>query len=340
MEILKTKFFQSILIELLRGTVTFSFGFISFLAFEKYRNRKDNNKLYAVFLRLIKELKINKQSLKEILNNYRDLENLNKKFMINNIESNELIDLYSTVNSLRQYECVKQTHDENGYVDGVDTIYCKNPHQAIEEIEDELDYLQHEYEYNCREQYYDHKESLENTLKSLEKKNIFDDFLKLQSKTEKFLDMEFDLKDSIIYLNYIVSKFNTLSTESKTIVIDKFCKKILWEDKNEIFINSLKDFNRLNSLKKEFSYENKETHVNLSNVLWTSLDTQSIAIYDAELYLELEDKYLKLNELKILKSEIDSVQFAYEFLEKGLEKVLIKSQNKIKKRTKTLINKF
>lgn len=338
MEIFKSKFFQSILLELLKGTITFLIGFVSFLLFEKYRNKKNNNKLYVLFLRLIKEVRINKENLKQILNTYKELDNLNQKFMINNTDSNQLINLYSTVNSLNQYKCNDLTHDEHGNVDGIETKYYEKPHELIKDTGDQLDYIQNMCEYDSYEPDYEEEQYFKNTLNILHKMNIFDDFLKLQSKTEKFLDMKFGLKDSIIFLNSKLNTFNALATNSKTIYLDKFCNQILCEAENNIFIDSLKDFNKLNSLKKEFSCESEKSHVKLKNDLWTSLDTESIAIYDAELYIELESKYLKLNELNISKNNLDSINSAYQFLEKDLELILLMHLKKLKKRTKTSIN--
>ena len=196
MEIFKSKFFQSILLELLKGTITFLIGFVSFLLFEKYRNKKNNNKLYVLFLRLIKEVRINKENLKQILNTYKELDNLNQKFMINNTDSNQLINLYSTVNSLNQYKCNDLTHDEHGNVDGIETKYYEKPHELIKDTGDQLDYIQNMCEYDSYEPDYEEEQYFKNTLNILHKMNIFDDFLKLQSKTEKFLDMKFGLKDS------------------------------------------------------------------------------------------------------------------------------------------------
>lgn len=87
----KSPFIKSCLLEVVKASVTFLFGYISFSIYERYKNKKDNNKLYVQFLRLEKEILNNKRKIDNTLNEYIALEVLNQQFYIDNTLDNDLL---------------------------------------------------------------------------------------------------------------------------------------------------------------------------------------------------------------------------------------------------------
>lgn len=319
----KSTFIKSCLLEVVKASVTFLFGYISFNIYQKYKNKKDNNKLYIQFLKLEKEMNNNQIILDECLNEYIALEVLNKQFFIDNRFDNELFQLYSTVSNLHMYSEEHIVYNSYGEPEDMETSYEIVPYELINDIGAQLSYLKEDLSYNYQE-----VDEYEARLAKLEKKNIYVDLVEIESKAEKFIDKEFELRDSIRFLHTKLNKFNKLEDKIKNKYLTKFCKLIL-EDENE-FTNSLRNYNKLSSLMSKLNSNDKASEANIKFQSWREIEIDLLAVYDAELYLSLEELYLELNEIKVYVNRKDTLSEAQSIIINKLEPIINSNKKRLK----------
>lgn len=315
----KSPFIKSCLLEVVKASVTFLFGYISFSIYERYKNKKDNNKLYVQFLRLEKEILNNKRKIDNTLNEYIALEVLNQQFYIDNTLDNDLLELYSCVNQLNIY---REEHVD--YEDGeVDVIYTENPDELIMQIESELVYLEENYNNN-----YEEIEDNRDYIQNLKSKNIYNDLKDIEIKLEKFLDKEFLLAPQIRFLHEKFSKFNNLEEIQKRQYLTRFCKFIF--DKENDFTNSLHNYNTMLNLKKKLDAYGKAYELDVKFSLWNEIEINLLAVYDAELYLKLEEVYTELNSFKIFINRKETLDKAKNIIVEKLDPIINNNKEHLK----------
>lgn len=314
-------FVKSCLLEVVKASVTFLFGYISFTIYQRYKNKSDNNKLYIQFLKLEKEMINNKNLIDSNLNKYKELEELNKKFYINNKLDDSLLDLYRCASNLRIYR-----EEHNDYYDEgrIDVVYSETPADKISDIEGELNYLEEDYQSN-----YMKIEEYKAKISKLKLKNIFDDLIELESKSKCFLTKNFQLKQEVNFLYMKLVKFNKLNIQEKRIYLSQFCELIL-ESKND-FVNSLRTYNDLVLLKLELDIYKEPYKLDINFSSWQRIDIDLLAVYDAELYLQLEELYVKLSDFKIYINRKETLEKAKKIVVEELEPVINANKNHLKK---------
>lgn len=321
-QLVKSQFFRSIILELMKAATTFIFGYISFKLFQRYKNKKDNNKLYIKIIKLEKELNQNKDNVEKILNEYIEKEILEEQFYINGIYSDELYKLYYDITQLESAYYIQEEVCENGDPVDVEYVYSARPYQIINDIQNGIDFIKNN-DY-CD---YDDINSLKKQLAYYENKNIYNEFLEIENRLYNFLHQDFKLHDPIKFLHSKVKKFNDLSKEKKSKYLNKFCVLILEEENH--FTVSLENFKKLTE--KLDNNTNKKSKLKFNFNLWETIDIDLLAVYSAETYLILEELYLKLNNLEININNEDSVKEAYNFLVNELEPIIIRERDKLKK---------
>lgn len=93
-------------------------------------------------------------------------------------------------------------------------------------MEAEVSYLKDDYHSNYQE-----IRETEANIENFKSKNIFNDLRALESKSEKFIDKEFELSPQIRFLHARLAKFNKLTKREKIEYLTKFCELILSKKK-------------------------------------------------------------------------------------------------------------
>ncbi|NFK79432.1 hypothetical protein FDA95_12650 [Clostridium botulinum] len=324
LDIAKIQFFRSIILELMKAAITFIFGYISFKLFQRYKNKKDNNKLYIKIIKLEKELNQNKDNVEKILNEYIEKEILEEQFYINREYSEELYKLYCDITQLELTYYVEEPVYEMGEQVGVEYVYSDRPYQIIDNIQYGISSIENDNDCD-----YDEIKSLEEQLSYYENKNIYDEFAELENRLCNFLHQNSKLHESIKFLYSKVKKYNELSKQEKSKYLNKFC--ILIFEKENQFTVSLENFKILKKLTDKLDNTNKKSKLKLNFNLWETIDIDLLAVYSAETYLILEELYLKLNNLEIIINNGESVKEAYNILINKLEPIIVKERDKLKK---------
>lgn len=317
-------FMKSCIIELLRASATFLFGFISFCLYQRYKNKKDNNKLYIQFLKLEKEMINNKDIIDETLDKYISLEVLSEQFYIEGNLDNNLLDFYSSVNQLNLYSEQHMDYDEHGVPEGMETIYTKHPYDTIRECEVQIEYLTEEYHGN-----YDEIKDYEEQVEYLKTKNIFIDLAEIEAKAEALINKEFELSPAITYIHTRLSKYNKLEEKEKEKYLTRFCTMILHEEND--FADSLSNYNKMIDFKKTLDNKSSAKKLDIKFSSWGEIDIDLLAVYNAELYLQLEDLYKELNSLEIYKNRKETLEKAKNTIVKKLEPIINKDKKRLKK---------
>ncbi|APC42826.1 hypothetical protein [Clostridium estertheticum] len=320
--LLNTPFIKSCIIEILKAILTLVFGYFSFNIYQRYKNKKDNNKLYVQFLKLEKEMINNKTIIDNALNEYIYLEELNKQFYIDNSLDTNLVDLYYCVSQLNIYKEVHVEHDRYGEPVSEVTIYTEKPYEFIMEYEADLSYLKGDYRGNS-----DEINDIERSLKKLNNKNIFNDFNDLEIKSLKFIGKSFVLAPQIKFLYEKISKFN--KSKEKIKYLTRFCEFILSEE-NE-FKNSFDNYNEIIRIKKKLNVNSKALELDVKFTLWGKIDADLLAVYDAELYLQLEEFYTELNTFNIYINRKETLDKAKNIIMKNLEPIISDNKKRLKK---------
>lgn len=294
---MNSQFLNSLYLEIFKAICTFLFGFISFKIFQRYKNKKDNNKLYIKIIKLEKEIEKNKLILEEIINQYIEEELLEKQFYINGAFNKELYTLYKKINSLNNYVYQEVEYDMGEPVD-CKYIYVEKPYEIIQQLECAISSYDSEYYDYC-------VDDLEGQLEYYKKQNIYDELENIENYISQILINDFILKEALEFLYAKLKKYDSLSKEDKSKYLDSFCTMIL--DK-----------------------ENK-SKVELEFKLWGELDIELLAVYNAESYLQIEELYIELNGLSINKNDRAIVEKAYNIISSKLEPIIVKHRKQLKR---------
>lgn len=181
------------------------------------------------------------------------------------------------------------------------------------------------------EDYRSNFEKIEETkehIKYLKSKNIFNDLTELETKAEKFIDKEFNLANEIKFLHTKLCKFNKLDKKDKSKYLDHFCTLIL--NKENDFTNSLDNYNSLHTLNLQLDKYKKTSKLDLKFNLWNEIEIDLLAVYDAELYLHLEELYTKLKTIEVYINRIETLEEVQEIINEKLEPVISKNKDHLK----------
>lgn len=320
----KSSFIKSCLIEIIKAAVTFLFGYFSFNVYQRYKNKKDNNKLYVQFLKLEKEMKANIDLICKYLDEYIMIEVLSKQFNINGNQSNELLQLYKYVNQISIYENQSPIYDENGEVEDIEIIYCEKPYRIIADYENDIYLIEEDYHGNFEE-----LSGLRNSLEFYETKNIFEDLIDLENKANNLLQNKFELSDEIKFLHQKLSKFNKLSKVQKNKYLTKFCELILTKENQ--FTNSLSNYNTMINLKSKLDSTKSALELDVKFNMWKEIEGELLAVYNAELYLDLEEVYTLINNSKIYINRKDTLEIARNLIVEKLGPLITKNKEHLKR---------
>lgn len=285
------QFLNSLYLEVFKAICTFLFGFISFKIFQRYKNKKDNNKLYIKIIRLEKEIEKNKLVLEEIINQYIEEELLEKQFYINGSFNNELYILYNKINGLNSY-VYQEFEYYNGEQVACKYIYNEKPYEIIRELENAISGYDSKYDNYC-------VNDLQEELEYYKKQNIYSEFNDIENYISQILINEFILKEALEFLYKKLKKYNSLNKEDKSKYLHSFCTSIL--DKENKFTDTLNKYKTLEKIKRMTTNKKNKYKVELEFKLWGELDIELLAVYDAESYLEIEELYTELSGLSINK---------------------------------------
>lgn len=313
LEVLRDKsFFSTLLIEIFKALVTFGFGYLSFKIFQRFKNKKETNKLYISLIKLEKELLKNKNIVQAVINEYISLEILLDMFNIDKKYSQKLDKLYKDISYLSSYTYMDFERDGNGEIVDCIEIYADKPYTLIEEISGAIAYCEDDYDI----------ENMEKQLEYYKNQDIYTDFSRIYNEINELLEKEFPCKEALVFLKKKLEKYNSLKLQEKKMYLQKFCKIIL-EDKN-IFTDSLEMYRDIQSKRIKLNSNEK---IKLSFGLWDTIDVDILALYDAEAYIEIEDIYEKLNSLNININDRKSLEEACILIDKSLDHVNIHKKN-------------
>lgn len=314
-------FIISIYTEIFKALITFLFGYISFKIFERYRSKKDNNRLLIQLIKLEREAKENKKKIEDAIDEHIELELLLEEFKINNKFNESLYKLYSKINNLKKYICTEYDFDENGEIIDIKEIYTEKAYEMIDEMSRYID----SYDIND----YDVDNDIDCLIKELEyyeKNNIYTEIDNIYMEIEKFNNDNYKMKEALSFLKLKIERYNSLSEEDKKRYLNLFCKTIL-EKENE-FTQSLNVYKKIQYLEKKFKNDIK---LKLDFKLWNEQESNLLAIYNAELYLELDDAYTNFKNFEISISNSNELEHTKEIIEKKLENSIKKHKNIIRK---------
>lgn len=317
----ENSFIISIYTEIIKAIITFLFGYISFKIFERYRSKKDNNRLFIQLIKLEREVKENKKKIEDAIDEYIELELLLEEFKINNKFNESLYKLYSKINNLKIYTRIEYDFDENGEIIDFKEIYTEKAYEMINEMSRYID----SYDIND----YDVDNDIDSLIKELEyyeQNNIYTEIDDIYMEIEKFNNDNCKMKEALSFLKLKIEKYNSLSEADKKRYLNLFCKTILEKD-NE-FTQSLKIYQRIQCLENRFKNNIK---IKLDFKLWDEQDSNLLVIYNAELYLELDDAYNNFKNFEISVSNYKELEDTKEIIEKKLENNIKKHKNIIRK---------
>lgn len=304
-------FGNSLALEFFKAGMVCIFGIISFRTFERFKNKKEATKLYIALKKLEKDIEDNKKAIQEVINEYIELEILEKHFNVDENWNEQLKKLYENISSL---SCFKNFDgiDENGYVY---EHYADRQYDVIRDLEGELHYC-------------DNTEEYENTKYKLEyyrKLDIYTEFDKIYNEINKLIKNGFLINPPLDFFKKKLEKYNQLEKEKKNRYLERFCKIIL-EEKND-FTESLEIYREI---KIKTTKLNSNDKIKLNFNTWDTIENIDIlALYDVESYMEIEDLYKKLFEYININNK-DLLENKYKFLEELLEHI-IKHEKKLKK---------
>lgn len=306
-------FYKQLILEIIKIVLTFGFGILSFKTFERYKNKKDNNKLYISLIKLEKELLKNKEMVDELRNYHISVEVSLELFNIDKKSNECLQKLYKDLLDLSTYKEFEEELDKNGVIVDIVEYYADKPYQYIEQIERYLTYCD-----DCE------IESLEKSLEYYDNHDIYTEFERIYKEIEILIQSEFKMKKGLIFLKDKLGKYNKLSLKQREYYLQKFCEKI-FEEKNE-FTESLDVYKEIEKYKRSLN----SVKVNLNFDVWNTIDVNILALYDAESYIEIDEMYKELNDFNINKNDIESLEKLNLVINKLLEAIL-KNETRLKK---------
>lgn len=214
-------------------------------------------------------------------------------------------------------------YNKYGDPEDIDVIYTKVPGELIRDNEVELAYLEADHRSNYQE-----IRDIEETIEYFKSKDIFNDLTNIENKAEKLINKEFDLAPQISFLYTKLSKFNKLTEEGKNKYLTRYCKLIL-EEEND-FTNSLNNYNILSTLNRKLDINSKASELEVSFSLWKEIEADLLAVYDAELYLQLEELYAELNTFKVYINRKDTLDKAKKIIVEQLEPIIVNNKDHLK----------
>lgn len=307
-------FYKQLILEVVKLVLTFGFGILSFRIFERYKNKKENNKLYISLLKIEKELLKNKEIIDELINYHISIDVLLEYFNIDKKFNVSLYNLYKDILNLSNYRWVDYERDENG--NKIDRIeyYDDKPYEVIEQIEYDLA--------QCEDSSY--IEVLEKQLKYYENHDIYTEFERIYKEIEMLIQSESEMKKGLIFLKGKLEIYNKLLPKQKKNYLQKFCE-LIFEENND-FTESLNIYREIE--KRKFSLNSKNAKLNFDE--WNSIDVNILALYDAESYINIEDIYKEISNFKIDIKDIKSLEKLNSIIDKLLKEIL-KHENRLKK---------
>lgn len=315
---------KDIISELLRAAIAAIFGYATFVIYQRYKNKKDNNLLYIQIIKLEKEMLNNIKKLKNVKGKHDELESLKNQF--SSPPGEELRKFYSKVDSLSSYYYFEPVRDQRGNQIGLEATYCDVPYEEMGNLSSYISHLE-------SQDYYDSDlvESLKTDLEDMKKKSIYKDLKELEAYSE-ILQPNDSFKEPLEKFFEMVRDFNALEIHERKKNLESFCSSIL--DDENCFTKTLKEYRRLTALRRELKKSkivNPTDLIEIEFELWKDLDTDLLAVYDLKTYLAMSDYYAEQEKLAIPISEKSAIQSVFVEIENNLKPLLTNTKTKLKK---------
>lgn len=310
--------------ELIKVVLTALIGFFTFKIYQGYKNKKENNLLLVLLVKLRRELEENKNILNEVVSNSKRLNELEKKFLLN--ENSELYEIYKTVYSFNNYYYENIIYDFGEPVD-IEYFYCDSPAYEINLIEQNIAHIRNEGDYE------DQVEALEKEVKMLKSKSLIRELENLEEKLNSYVKPQ-SHKKSLEFLQEKLNTFNNQSLDVRKKSLNEFCKGLLdTENVLTVQIGELRELRKLDLLlKKPNRITNKTKWLDINFVIWKDSDAKELLIqYDVNAYMKLDELYIEALETKIRPWEVEVCNEANKGMIKEIEAELDKINKKLLK---------
>lgn len=283
---------QEVAIELVRVIFTALAGYITFRVYQRYRNKKDNTRLYIVLIKLERELEDNMKVLKAIIDMHSDYDLL-KEAYLGEIGAKRL-SLYRKIDSLGWYT-YEDLVIERERVLSAEHVYAVRPYMMIKGLTQVKDQIQ------CDgESFEGQLDEIDAQLRACNECSIYDVLGEIEELARDLLSYDLEANGALEYLCQEISAFNLLKQDRKDRRLHEFCVGLV--DKENVFSKTLSSFRRFEELDRRVTRpENLKQAAGstLTFKLWRSLDVDLLGVYDPDYYLELDEYYCDSSSISI-----------------------------------------
>lgn len=312
-------FSREVGIELFKIIFTALFGFITFRAYQMYRNKNDNSKLYIQMIKLEREMLENQKLLRGIIDSHSEYYLLDRVFRGDSGE--DIYNIYSLISSLNSYVRQDNIYEEGNPV-GIDYSYTEIPYVLIEELE----YEKNETEVHG-ERYPGHLENINIEIDKCRSKSIFKVLIEIEKHTKDINIISREISAPIEFLKIKLNEFNTKEDLKKRKILHEFCSQLL--DENNIFSDSLEMFKNYENIARRIHKEKfyKKSFNNIEFKAWKQEEMDLLGVYSSEDYLELEEYYNTNKKIEIGSWELERAEKLYKEMSDVYDDRIIKIKN-------------
>lgn len=307
-------------------------GFCSFKFYERYKNKKEYNKLYIEFIKLNAIIESILKTFKEKLNNHSNLNVLEKTFILNDELRVDILETFKKISNLRYFISEDNYYEENlGWVN--DYKYDRKQYIYIQQIQDEINSLDIG-QFSDETRYYNILGHLKSKLDYLNNLDAINEVKIIKERIKRLKTEEGHLRKAWSFLDELLNEFLGYDDDEKEEHLDKLISNMISEDND--FTIHLKVYNEYVRLKKVIN-DNKVFKIDSKK--FEKVDIDLIGLYDVKFYMQLKEKIKEIDEQIMHDGDVDEIEKLYKSFTKELFQPTQLSIKKLKKILKR-VNRF